>query len=168
MGGQIEVSSQIDEGSTFSFRLPFAYGEVDSPRKLLTTIDSYEKLSGMQVLLVEDNPVNQKVALGLLKAKNILVDIANDGQECLDILAKPDAPPYQLILMDIEMPNMDGLTATAEIRKSKKWQSIPVIAMTAHAIKGDRDRFLNAGMTAYVSKPISPSAFYHTLIGTVD
>lgn len=108
-------------------------------------------LGELDVLLVEDNPVNQKVAGTMLKKAGHKVRVAANGREALETLEKglPD-----LIFMDVQMPVMDGLEATAAIRKNPLWMHLPIVAMTAHAMKGDRERFLKAGMNDYVSKPI--------------
>jgi CheY-like chemotaxis protein len=92
------------------------------------------------------------------------VQIANNGRECLELLAARDPADLDLILMDVEMPEMDGITAVGQIRRDPRWQHKPVIAMTAHALKGDRERLLAAGMSGYVSKPISPKNLYETLL----
>jgi CheY-like chemotaxis protein len=122
-----------------------------------------DSLAGMNVLLVEDNIVNQKVAVGCLSQKGVQVDVVSNGQEALDQLERKNREDYDLILMDMEMPVMDGFTATRHIRESPIWQSIPIIAMTAHAIKGVRERCLAAGMNRYLSKPIVPVMLYQAL-----
>ena len=116
-----------------------------------TGLEQASMTRNLEILLVEDNPVNQKVAATMLKKAGHRVRIAENGQVALDILEKwlPD-----LIFMDIQMPVMDGLEATAAIRRNPAWEELPIIAMTAHAMKGDRERFLKAGMNDYVSKPI--------------
>ena len=106
---------------------------------------------GSRVLLVEDNPVNCKVATGILKKCNCDVTTAGDGQEALDLLKHK---PFDMVFMDIQMPRMDGLEATRRIRANARWRDLPVIAMTAHALKGDRERCLKAGMNDYITKPI--------------
>jgi len=119
-----------------------------------------EALKGLNILLAEDNIVNQKVAVNLLKKWGHLVTIANDGVETIRILEEGD---FDLILMDIEMPNMDGVQTTAAIRNSTSPNikpDIPIIAVTAHAIKGDKERFLDAQMDDYISKPLNIDEFY--------
>lgn len=107
---------------------------------------------GLSILLAEDNPVNQKVALGMLRRLGYMADVAADGFEVLRALEKK---PYDVILMDIQMPEMDGLDATRKIRARKKTANQPcIVAMTAYALEGDREDFLNAGMNYYISKPI--------------
>ena len=107
----------------------------------------------LRVLLVEDNPVNQKLASTLLKRWNCDVVTADNGVEALAALEKST---FDIVLMDIQMPEMDGLEATALIRQQEQrtGDHLPIIAVTAHAMKGDRERCLNAGMDEYISKPI--------------
>ncbi|NND97415.1 MAG: response regulator [Pirellulaceae bacterium] len=116
----------------------------------------------LSVLLAEDGIVNQHVAVGLLKQFGHNVTIANDGREAIDTLEKQ---PFDVILMDVQMPNMDGLEATRQIRQkeSETGSRIPIIAMTAGAMKGDEQRCLEAGMNAYISKPINPQLLRETL-----
>ena len=116
--------------------------------------------SGKRVLLVEDNHVNQLVAEEMLTAFGIQVDVAEHGKQALDILESQKAPPYDLILMDCQMPVMDGYEATRRLRHGQAGdicQSLPVIAMTAHAMTGDKERCLASGMNDYLPKPVDPS-----------
>jgi len=112
------------------------------------------------VLLVEDNLVNQKVVLAILRKKGYHIDVAGDGREALSKLdASLTAPDqaYNLVLMDVQMPVLDGLETTRIVRLNSRWDRLPIIAMTAHAMNGDRERCLQAGMNSYVSKPIQPA-----------
>jgi CheY-like chemotaxis protein len=106
------------------------------------------------ILLVEDNLINQKVVVGLLRKRGYLVEIANHGLEAINML---NSRPFQLVLMDIQMPVLDGLQATARIRADRRFTDLPIIAMTAHAMNGDRERCLNAGMDEYIAKPVDHS-----------
>jgi CheY-like chemotaxis protein/HPt (histidine-containing phosphotransfer) domain-containing protein len=106
-----------------------------------------------RLLLVEDNAVNQRVVLAMLRKKNYAIDVANNGQEALDKL-ESEPEPYNVILMDVQMPVLDGLETTKAIRRNNVWNNLPIIAMTAHAMIGDRERCLQAGMNAYISKPV--------------
>src|SRR4051794_24434907 len=107
----------------------------------------------LQILLVEDNPVNQKVAARLLEKHGHTVVVAWDGKEALRTLAVRD---FDLVLMDVQMPEMDGLEATAAIRAGEQGtdRHLPIVALTAHAMKGDREKCLQAGMDGYVPKPV--------------
>ncbi|MDG6226035.1 MAG: response regulator, partial [Candidatus Thermoplasmatota archaeon] len=108
-----------------------------------------------RILLVEDHPINQKLAVSLLRKRSHVVEVANNGEEAVEILSRED---FDLVLMDVQMPVMDGIEATARIRdpsSSVREHSIPIIAMTAHAMQGDKENCLNAGMDGYVSKPLN-------------
>jgi PAS domain S-box-containing protein len=118
-------------------------------------------LKGRSILLVEDNEVNQLVASKILKKAGFEVKIANNGLEALDMIKKD---PFDLVLMDIQMPEMDGLTASREIRKMKEFKDLPIVAMTAHAMTGDKDLSLAAGMNDHVTKPIDVPELFKTLV----
>ncbi|MBN2010241.1 response regulator [candidate division KSB1 bacterium] len=114
----------------------------------------------VRILLVEDNIINQKVTTALLKKTGIPIDIAGDGKIALETLKKQR---YDVIIMDVQMPNMDGFTATYKIRTELNMNTIPIIAMTAHAMKGDREKCLEAGMNDYISKPIESEELFQKL-----
>jgi PAS domain S-box-containing protein len=116
-----------------------------------------------RVLLVEDNLVNQQIALELLQVQNIAVDVAATGREALDLLKQNGPDAYDMVLMDLEMPQLDGHAATVELRKDARFDKLPVIAMTAHALAEIRERCLREGMQDYVSKPVEPEKLYATL-----
>ncbi|MFC5547723.1 hybrid sensor histidine kinase/response regulator [Massilia aerilata] len=116
-----------------------------------------------RVLLVEDNQVNQQIALELLQARNIAVDVAANGREALDLLHDRGPDAWDLVLMDLEMPQLDGHAATVELRKDARFDKLPIIAMTAHALAEIRERCLREGMQDYVSKPVEPEKLYATL-----
>lgn len=111
-------------------------------------------LAGLRVLLAEDNPINQTLAVILLEQMKMVVTVANNGQEAVDAVAEQE---FDLVLMDVQMPELDGFQATQKIREmDPPLNALPIIALTAHAIKGDRERCLEAGMNEYVTKPIDP------------
>ncbi|MFM8442447.1 MAG: response regulator [Methylococcus sp.] len=119
---------------------------------------------GIQVLLVEDNEINQQIAVELLESVGVQVTCANNGQEALDRLAAaPDPLPWSLVLMDIQMPVMDGHQATREIRRQPRFASLPIVAMTAHAMAEERERSLTEGMNDHITKPIDPDCLYQTI-----
>jgi CheY-like chemotaxis protein len=125
---------------------------------------SFEQLAtiaGARILLVEDNELNQEVALELLGEAGMVVDLAENGQIALDRLA---VDKYDLVLMDMQMPVMDGVTATLAIRKQPSLSALPVVAMTANAMQGDRDRCLAAGMNDHIAKPIEPEDLWKALL----
>jgi CheY-like chemotaxis protein len=118
-------------------------------------------IRGARVLLVEDNDLNQEVAMELLRDAGLIVDLAEDGQRALDKLATAD---YDIVLMDMQMPVMDGVKATVALRLNPRWQSLPVVAMTANAMQADRQRCLAAGMNDHIAKPIEPEDLWKTLL----
>jgi signal transduction histidine kinase/CheY-like chemotaxis protein len=176
-GGTIRVESEVGKGSTFSVTLPFdaaplAEQTVEPARatKIVaaTPITAAPKPAasplpaGARLLLVEDNLVNQKVVLAMLRKKGYRIDIANDGREALQKLEAAEAP-YDLVLMDVQMPVLDGLEATRVLRRDPRWKQLPVVAMTAHAMTGDREKCMEAGMTGYISKPVQPAHLINTV-----
>ena len=132
----------------------------EEPRK--KQIDKIS-LGGARILLVEDNEINQEVAVGLLEDADLNVDIANNGQEAVDILKEKGESYYGAVLMDLQMPEMDGYTATKHIRNKLQFQKLPVMAMSADAMVGVRERCLKMGMNDYLTKPIDPPALFATL-----
>jgi signal transduction histidine kinase/ActR/RegA family two-component response regulator len=153
MGGRLHLESEVGLGSTFHFTCPFSLSDPAECVGEAPPAVSPAQVAALSILLAEDNVVNQLLVTALLKARGHGVTVANNGREVLSLL---DGPPFDLILMDIQMPEMDGLEATAEVRERERrtGEHIPIIAMTAHAMKGDRDRCMDAGMDEYVSKPI--------------
>ena len=121
--------------------------------------------NGIRLLLVEDNEVNQQVATELLESAAAIVTIAHDGSEAVRILKEGNGPsPFDVVLMDLQMPVMDGFAATRLIRAEPRLQGLPIIAMTAHALVEERQRCLEAGMNDHVSKPIDPDALFATVL----
>ncbi|MCX6277115.1 MAG: response regulator [Bacteroidetes bacterium] len=116
---------------------------------------------GTRILLAEDNLINQRVTTSLIKKTNIAVDVASDGEEAIHALQHIH---YKLVLMDVQMPKMDGITATRHIREKLRMEDIVIIAMTANAMKGDREKCLEAGMNDYLSKPINPNELFSKLM----
>jgi two-component system sensor histidine kinase/response regulator len=140
-------------------------GAVDGARTAADApTDTFEQLAtikGARILLVEDNDLNQEVATELLRDAGFIVDLAENGQIALD---KVKAADYDIVLMDMQMPVMDGVTATQEIRKEERFKNLPVVAMTANAMQGDRDRCMAAGMNDHVAKPIEPEDLWKALL----
>ena len=117
-------------------------------------------LNGARILLVEDNEINQEFAYDLLTAKGLVVEIAHHGQEALDLLA---TKTYDAVLMDIQMPVLNGYDATQAIRQQERFQDLPIIAITANAMAGDRQKALDAGMNDHVAKPVKAGELFQTL-----
>jgi len=122
--------------------------------------EALKHIQGARLLLVEDNEINQQVAKEILEGVGLNVTLANDGQEAVNAVKESN---YDAVLMDIQMPVMDGYTATREIRKDEHFKELPIIAMTAHAMAGDEDKSLEAGMNGHVAKPIDPDQLFSTL-----
>jgi two-component system CheB/CheR fusion protein len=158
MGGEIEVESVVGQGSTFRFECRF--GKVAGPavdsRSEREILDSSEPTGPLSVLVAEDNRVNQLVIRRILEKLGHTVTIAENGRLATEILAEN---AFDVILMDIQMPVMDGIEATGVIRVSEdeRTRSTPIVALTAHAMEGDRERCIEAGMEGYVSKPVDPA-----------
>jgi PAS domain S-box-containing protein len=160
MGGRISVESQPQQGSTFRFaiRLPLAQQQLLVRE---TPGTRFSATSSLRILLVEDNPANQKFATFMLKERGHEVDIAGDGQQGCGMAQQNQ---YDVILMDVQMPVMDGLEATKAIRAWEDGRSrVPIVAVTAHAMKEDRERCLAAGMDGYLSKPIDAGEMFAML-----
>lgn len=154
MGGEIWVVSESNVGSTFHFTIRAEISEEQAapsdPELAVPMVRSHEGIRPLRILLAEDNAVNQMVAKQILKKLGYSADVAGNG---LEVLQAIERQPYDVILMDVQMPEMDGLAASQEIRK--RWPTGPrIIAITAYALKGDRERCLAAGMDEYISKPI--------------
>lgn len=171
MGGTLEVSSAPGEGAEFFFTLPFQLGKLNERGEVATRETAMAKPvlgSSKKVLVVDDNAVNLKYMDIFLKKQGFEVELATNGIEALEAV-KEEA--YDLVLMDIAMPKMDGLEATRRIRESTSFRvrpDVPVVAMTAHALKGDREAFLAAGMSEYVGKPINPDNLLRVLFGLLQ
>ncbi|KDE41297.1 Sensory box histidine kinase/response regulator [Nitrincola lacisaponensis] len=142
-------------------------GQLEYQRQPAAVNDTDQLLSGLHVLLAEDNPINQRLALKLLEKKQITATLAQNGLETLSLCAEQ---PFDLILMDIMMPEMDGIEATQQIRarEASGHSHIPIIAMTANAMQGDKERCLAAGMDGYISKPVRPDALYTEMIRMIQ
>ncbi|MDR1603841.1 MAG: response regulator [Gracilibacteraceae bacterium] len=180
MGGEIRCGSRLGEGSRFSFSLPFALpGTAAEPPVLwgegfgkeqehsqgysgeeMGEGADLENVEGMRVLLAEDNEINQMIVVELLRDVGVTVTAVENGVEAVKAVEKE---PFDLVLMDIQMPEMDGLTATMRIHSNPKYKDLPIIALTAHALPEDREASLKSGMNEHLTKPVDPDEVYAAL-----
>ena len=166
MGGTVAVESKIGVGSTFTVTIPCRIASEDETQAKRETNPSDQKcLCGTRILLTEDNDLNAEIATELLQEEGCTVDRAKDGVECVDMLEKAANGTYQLILMDVQMPVMNGYDATKKIRRMDDPQkaNIPIVAMTANAFSEDKQVALDAGMNDHIAKPINMSVLVPTL-----
>ena len=169
-GGSVSLQSQVGEGTAVTITIPVtvdqARGSSITERAdvgvqgLRASRDSSGTLDGVRVLLAEDNENNIRTYAGYLRTKGAIVDLANDGEQA--VRAALDDPP-DLILMDIQMPKMDGLQATRELRLHPEMDNVPIIALTALVMPGDRERCIEAGASDYLSKPVRLSNLVDTI-----
>lgn len=158
MGGRIWVESEVGKGSIFHVRLRLAAPPPDVGQPALTpAATGRSPTPSLRILLAEDNPINRKVIVKMLELEGHQVSVAADGMEAVELAARE---PFDLVLMDVQMPAMSGLEAARLIRQGERATGvhIPIVALTASAMKGDRERCLEAGMDDYLSKPVRPDA----------
>ncbi len=166
MQGTIWVESTLDQGSTFYFDATFELATTiqnieQNPETMLESSQSQqEQVILGKILLVEDNEINQIIAVELIEAQGHKVEVAENGQQAMEMIEIND---YDMVFMDIQMPIMDGLTATSNIRKNLKFKHLPIVAMSAHAMTGDKEISLKHGMNDHLSKPIQPNALYSSI-----
>ncbi|MBI3370995.1 MAG: response regulator [Betaproteobacteria bacterium] len=171
MGGTIGVQSEPGRGSTFRFtvvcgRVRASLDEAGAGRNLdeagagRNLADADTHLAGARILVVEDDEVNQLVAIGMLEPTGAFASIASNGREALRLI---QPGKFDAVLMDVQMPDMDGIETTRTLRRDPHLQDLPIIALTASAMAGDRERLLEAGMNDFIAKPIRVAALYSTL-----
>lgn len=161
MGGIIEVASKEGVGSVFRFALSFeiSQNEAQITEELNVTEEEIETRP-LKILLAEDNVVNQKVVIKILEKSGHEISVASSGKEAVEVFEKST---FDIILMDIQMPEMNGLEAASLIKKSAKGNKIPIIALTAHAMSGDREKYIASGMDGYVTKPIDRKKLFSAI-----
>lgn len=161
-GGELTVKSTFGKGSVFSVKLPFIFSNENQSEnkdtKQLKSISNF--FPGLQILLAEDNPINQMVTIDLLSNKGAKIDLAENGQIALDMLEKKE---YDIVLMDMQMPVLDGYKAMQEVRKNEKLKHNKIIALTAHVNETEMKKCYNAGADDYLSKPFKPMELFNKI-----
>jgi hypothetical protein len=170
MGGEIGVASRLGQGSTFWLTVRFGKAADVAPQAPVVSEKSVQErlidgYAGTRVLLAEDEPINQEVSRGLLEDAGLVVDLAGDGLQAL-ALAKQHS--YALVLMDMQMPHMNGVEATRAIRELADYKDVPILAMTANAFAEDRKVCLEAGMNDHIGKPVDPDKLQETLLAWLE
>jgi signal transduction histidine kinase/CheY-like chemotaxis protein len=161
MGGTVGMNSQLGQGSTFWCEIRFAFGRAPLGNDDVHTRSNTTCLNGMRILLTEDNLLNQQVACDMLEDAGALVTVASHGAEALKLLHQKD---FECVLMDIQMPEMDGLEAVKRIRADLALCALPVIALTANARSEEREHYIASGMNDVISKPIDPTRLFEILL----
>lgn len=168
MDGEICVKSKLGEGTCFTLTFEHRIADANSIElnQELDVLDEKSILEGKRVLLVEDNELNAEIAMAILEQSGLILDRVEDGLACVNRLSEVDADLYDLILMDIQMPNMNGYEATRRIRQFEnvKKASIPILAMTANAFEEDKKMAMEAGMNGHISKPIDVNVLEKQII----
>ena len=168
MHGTIAVESEKDVGSLFTIELTLALGSgagaVAAPAPM-TSLGSDHRMRGSRILLVDDNDLNREIAITLLEDEGFIVEYAVDGQQAVDALREAGPDHFQLVLMDVQMPVMNGYEATKVIRRfeDERLAAIPILAMTADAFEEDRQRALRCGMDGHLTKPIEMDKLFAAL-----
>lgn len=171
LGGTIDLKSESNKGSIFTVQFACRIAKYEDTQSQNATEEwNLDCFKGKRILLAEDNDLNAEIAMKLLSEAGLLADRAENGAVCMEMLRKAEEDDYELILMDVQMPVMDGYTATQKIRKFEnlKKANIPIIAMTANAFAEDRKRALDAGMNDYVAKPIDMNKLVPVLMKYLD
>ena len=169
MGGKIEVESHLGQGSCFTVEIPFEVARVGQNllKERRRRIGNHDALQGMRVLVVDDNPVNRLLTVELLAMKGMVIDIAENGEEAIRKLQ--DFPPatFGAVLMDLQMPILDGYETSRIIRNDPRFDALPIIALSAHVMSFEKEHCRQIGMNGYINKPISPEDLWSSLLRAI-
>ena len=171
MGGTIQVESKLGQGTKITIQIPLRWVEEEATVAPKAKVKAKElQFKGKRILLAEDNELNSEIATAILQGMGFAVELAEDGQKCVEMLQKAPAHYYDFILMDIQMPNMNGYEATKAIRKleDEVKSKIVILAVTANAFEEDRKNALQAGMNGHIAKPIKVDTLSSTLAEFFD
>lgn len=167
MGGQLKLNSEVGKGSEFYFTITIPFGKAKEEGSHAA---SDRSLAGIRILLAEDNNLNAEIAMRLLEIKGAVVTRSENGKQALEIFQRSELNTYHVILMDVQMPVMNGLDATRAIRALPRTDAgeIPIIAMTANSFQKDVDAAMEAGMSGFIPKPLDVNYLYRTLIESLQ
>ncbi len=169
MGGDIGVDSMLGQGSNFYFELTLPRATIKKPLAAPMQLENMQqKLRGARVLLVEDNALNQEVASAILRYEDVAVDVADNGRVAVEKIRVLGGHYYDAVLMDLQMPELDGFAAVQQIRALPGTAKLPILAMTANTVKEDRARCLEVGMNDFIAKPIRVAQLFTTLAQWLD
>ncbi len=169
MGGRIDVQSQLGQGSYFSVDIPFEVALVGDNhlKERRKSIKNLDDLQGIRVLLVEDNPVNRLLAVELLAMKGIVTETAENGEDAIQKLRSLPPETFGAVLMDLQMPVLDGYETSRIIRSDPKYDALPIIALSAHVMSFEKERCHLIGMNGYINKPFDPEYLWNTLLRAI-
>ena len=169
MGGKIDVNSQLGLGTCFTVEIPFETAKVGqaSIQKRPYKVENFDSLRGIRVLLVEDNPVNRLLSVELLAMKGVVTDTAENGEAALQKLQSLPPGSFAAVFMDLQMPILDGYETSRLIRRDPRFDMLPIIALSAHAMSSEKEHCRQIGMDAYISKPFDPQQLWYTLLSAI-
>lgn len=170
MGGRIDIESEPGEGTCFTVKIPFSIALVNQRplQDRRRPQNNYAALRGAKVLLVEDNPVNRILTVELLVMQGVVVDTAENGESALDMLLSQPPDTYQVILLDLQMPVLDGFETAARIRSNPRFEALPIIAQSAHVMTFEKTRCRELGMNDCLNKPVDPATLWYTLLRFIN